>query len=157
MAKSKLTTDQYNELKKFVSVFAKRFFYDVGAPTNGDLLTAFDAMERKSPAQAAQGLMMVINDFIEMSSDWDAEKITAFDAELKSSGIITLTELRRQYSKQYARVIKRGHIKTIEEYYLLKGVLDGGSLEMTKEEQETLSEILVSYENKIMQSKKSGS
>lgn len=92
---------------------------------------------------------MVVNDFIEGSSDWDHQKVAMFDTELKSNGISTLSDLRRKYSKQYAKVIKRGHVKTIEEYYLLKGVLDSGSLEIAKEEKDKLSEMLVLYENKI--------
>lgn len=81
---------------------------------------------------------------------WEVGKVTAFDAELRISGIITLTELRRRYSRQYSRVVKRGHIKTVDEYYLLKGVLDGGSSEMEIAEQENLSQIIELYERKLI-------
>jgi hypothetical protein len=149
MAKLKFNTDQYNDLKRFVALYAQRFYYDVGAPTGGDVITALEEMEKKTPSQAAEGLMMMINDSIEMSSGWHPEKIAAFDAELKANGISTLTDLRRQYSRQYARVIKRGQIKNLDEYYLLKGVLDGGSLEITLDEQTTLTQMLCIFEDKF--------
>lgn len=150
MAKQKLTPEQYQELKRFLDFFSNRYFglkNDISEKNK--LLAALDEMEKTAPARAALGLAMMINDCIEMASGWSLEKISDIDAELKSSGIITLTELRRQYSTQYAKVVKRGCINNEEEYYLLKGVLDGGALEMTTSEQETLTKILDCYERSV--------
>ena len=145
MAKPKLAVDQYNDLKNFLSLFATRFMYTKVVP-KGDLVSALEAMEKDSPRRAADALMMMINDCLEMSSDWRGEEVRAFDAELESKNIITLTTLRRQYSKQYARVLKRGKINSEGEYYLLKGMLDGGSADMVPNEIATLTQLLTDYE-----------
>lgn len=149
MSKIKLTPNEYQNLKLFLDFFSTRFFYTKAMTAENNLMTALAEMEKKTPARAVDALSMMINDCLEMSSDWRAEKVAPIDSELKVLGIITLTELRHQYSKQYARVIKRGKINSEEEYYLLKGILDGQSLEMTETEEETLNLILTSYEDKI--------
>ena len=149
MSKLKLDPDQYQSLKKFLNFFSDRFLNVQSVPPENRPIAILEAMEKTAPGRAADGLMMAINDCIEMSSGWGTEKIVVLDAELKNSGIITLTELRHQYSRQYARVVKRGRITNEEEYYLLKGILDGDSLKITDPEKESLIMMLDSYENKI--------
>lgn len=146
MTKHKLTLEQYNELKKFLEFFSNRFFFSKNATPENKLLAELAKIERTAPGRAAVGLAMMINDCVEMASGWGLQKVLAIDAELKSSGIVTLSDLRRKYSRQYATVVKRGHINNDEEYYLIKGVLDGGALEIPNPEKTTLNNILDDYE-----------
>lgn len=103
-------------------------------------------MEKTAPSRAASALAMMVNDCIEMASGWSFERISDLDTKLGNSGIITLSELRRQYSRQYAKIVKRGRINDEEEYFLLKGVRDGASLQIPSSEQEMINNILDSYE-----------
>lgn len=109
---------------------------------------AIAKMEEKSLANAKKGVMMTINDSIEMSYDWDGEKIRAFDAELKANNTITLTELRQQYSTKLARILKRGKINAEGDYYHVKGMLDGNPDSLTPEEFKKISEMIEEYEQK---------
>lgn len=150
MTKQKLTPAQYQELKRFLDFFSNHFFGLKNDTSENKLIAELTKMEKTAPARAAVGLAMMINDCIEMASGWSLEKILGIDAELKNSGIITLSELRRQYSRQYAKVVKRGRINNEEEYFLLKGVLEGGALEMTTSEKETIDNILDCYERSVL-------
>lgn len=144
MSKLNLSPQQYENLKRFLE-----FFFKKTVTHEANIIAAIDEMEKKAPARAATATLMMINDCIEMSIDWNSEKVRSLDVELKSRGIISLTELRRQYSKQYARVIKRGYINSENEYYLLKGVLDdGASLDMTGGELDKLMLLIETYENR---------
>ena len=72
---------------------------------------------------ARSGLGMAINDTLEMSWDMPAEEVQAIDAEFKSEGILTLSELRRRYSRQFKALLKRGRIRNEVEYYLVTGII----------------------------------
>ena len=101
-------------------------------------------------SQARKGLEMAINDIVEDTSDWSPEQVTAFDAELKSHGIIALTEVRHRYSRKYLQVLKRAHIKSEQEYYLLKGIADGGGIEPGAIEREQIESMLEQYEKLVV-------
>jgi hypothetical protein len=73
---------------------------------------------------AFNGLRQAINDCVEMSFHFDHGEVRKLDSELRSRGIVTLSELRRRYSKGYAKITKRGQIKNETEYHLIRNVLD---------------------------------
>ena len=66
---------------------------------------------------AFNGLRQAINDCVEMSLHFDHAEVEKLDSQLRSRGIVTLSELRRRYSKSYAKIMKRGQIKSDTEYY----------------------------------------
>jgi hypothetical protein len=70
---------------------------------------------------------MAIADCIEMTADWAPEKVAAFDAELKTHGILTLSTVRRRYSRRLHSILKRGRIRTETEYYIVRGAIEDPS------------------------------
>jgi hypothetical protein len=40
-----------------------------------------------------------------------------------------LSEVRQRYSTKYLQILKRGTIRSETEYYLVKGIVDGGGIE----------------------------
>lgn len=108
-------------------------------------LNNLEALEKKSPRMALQGLRQAINDCVEESWHFDPAKVAALDAELINRGIITISELRRRYSRGYTKVLKRGRIKNDTEFYLLQNVINDPS-EKTSEERELLAKLLSDYE-----------
>ena len=67
------------------------------------------------------------------------------DEDLVFLSVVTLAELRRQYSKSYARIMKRGQIKNETEYYLLRNVLFDPT-EKTSDERKLLRGLISDYE-----------
>jgi hypothetical protein len=62
---------------------------------------------------------MAIGDVVDFTSDWSSNDVTACDHELLQSGLPTLSEIRTRSSKLVQRVVRRGHIKSDDEFYAL--------------------------------------
>jgi hypothetical protein len=67
-------------------------------------------------------------------------------AERSSS---TLSEVRRRCSKKYLQILKRGAIRSETEYYLVKGIVDGGGIEPGAKESIQLQSMLNDYEVRL--------
>ena len=121
-------------LKEFLSFFAGKYR---------------PAEKLLSDAQAAtrQGLHEAISDCMDMSLQFTPMEVAKFDSELRLHDIPSLSELRRRYSRAYARVMKRGRIEDETEYYLLRNVLfDPG--EKAEGEREQLERLIAEFEKK---------
>ena len=116
-----------------------------GLPPEKQPIASLEALEQKSKKMALNGLRQAINDCVEMSSRFDPAEVQKLDSQLRSHGTVTLSELRRRYSKGYAKIVKRARIKNETEYYLVRNVLDDPT-EKTPEERELLEKMLSGYE-----------
>jgi hypothetical protein len=98
-------------------------------------------------ASTSDGLREAVSDCMDMSLQFTPMEVAKFDSELRLNDIPSLSELRRRYSRAYARVIKRGRIEDETEYYLLRNVLfDPG--EKAEGEREQLEKLIADYERK---------
>ncbi|OKO74252.1 hypothetical protein [Bradyrhizobium sp. NAS96.2] len=136
---------EYGLLKDFFSFYVHMRMEASPPEEPQRALNNLEALENKSPRMALQGLRQAINDCVEESWHFDPAKVAALDAELINRGIITLSELRRRYSRGYTKVLKRGRIKNDTEFYLLQNVINDPS-EKTSEERELLAKLLSDYE-----------
>jgi len=116
-------------------------------------LRVAEEIEAKSLSNAKKGLQMAINDIVESSSDWTPERIANADARFREKNVITLSEVRQRYSKKYLNILKRGKIKSEEEYYLIKGIADCGGIEPGATESQQMEAMLNEYENRVVKSK----
>lgn len=96
-----------------------------------DLLTpethpvaVLDGMAVKTPAKVRSGLGMAIGDLLEFTNDWPASEVTGCNQELSQSGLPTLSEIRARFSKLVQRVVRRGQIKTDDEFYALRNAVE---------------------------------
>ncbi len=120
------------QLRDFLSFFAEKY-----QPAE-KLLT-----EALSPA----ALRDAISDCMDMSLQFTPMEVAKFDSELRLHDIPSLSELRRRYSRTYARVLKRDRIEDETEYYLLRNVLfDPG--EKAQGEREQLERLIAGFEKK---------
>lgn len=136
---------EYAKMKAFLSFYAERYLNTEGLPLDKKPIASLEALEKKSMKMAFNGLRQAINDCVEMSLHFDHEEVEKLDAQLRSRGIITLSELRRRYSKSYAKILKRRRIKNETEYYLLRNVLYDPT-EKAPEERKLLEELISDYE-----------
>jgi hypothetical protein len=114
-------------------------------PNNIRPTTILTNMEKTSPAAARAGLQMAISDMVEMTTSWQPDRLFEVDKALSEKSLLTLSDLRARFSKKYAALLKRGVVRDIVEYYLLKGVRDEALLEPHVFEQIDL--MLNAYEN----------
>ena len=136
---------KYAKMKDFLSYYAERYLKAEGLPPDKQPIASLEALEKKSMKMALNGLRQAINDCVEMSLYFDHEEVEKLDSQLRSHGIVTLSELRRRYSKSYAKIVKRGQIKNENEYYLVRNVLHD-STEKSPEERKLLEELISDYE-----------
>ncbi|MCA1452426.1 hypothetical protein I6F35_04230 [Bradyrhizobium sp. BRP22] len=141
----------YAKLKDFLSFYIERYMPAVeDLPLDKRPMAVCEALEKKSMKLAFTGLRQAINDCVEMSLHFAPAEVEKFDLELRSRDIVTLSELRRRYSKSYAKIMKRGRIKSETEYYLARNVLDDPT-EKTPEERELLGRLISDYEEGAQQ------
>jgi hypothetical protein len=57
---------------------------------------------------------------ITKSGDWRSK----VDAELASGGLPSLAQVRAQFDKRIAGILKRGKVRTESEFYLLRNAVD---------------------------------
>jgi hypothetical protein len=136
---------EYAQLKNFLSFYVQRYMPMEFLPPEKRPLAVLEAMEKSSPRMASQGLRQAINDCVERSWPFDPAEVANFDAELSNRGIITLSELRRRYSRGYAKILRRGRIKNATEFYLLRNVVNDPT-EKSPEERDLLAKLLADYE-----------
>ena len=79
----------------------------------------------------------------------EAGSVADADRRMAACNTYSLSEVRRRYSRKFLRVLKRGRISNIEEYYLLKGVADGGSIEPGATEGEQIETLMADYEARL--------
>jgi hypothetical protein len=149
MIKQSLSNEDYQSLK----VFLDRHFewYTPKYPTTpADTPSQFLArIEARSLANAKKGLQMAVNDIVEESADWTPEQVAAADARFSAAGTFTLSEVRQRYSKKYLQILKRGVIRSETEYYLVKGIIDGGGIEPGATESTQLQVMLNDFEARL--------
>lgn len=146
---TKMTTVEYERLKRFMGLYYEWFEAKPEHPPEIHPVRVLEEIESRAPAGARKGLAAAINDIVEDSSDWLPDRVAKANSRFEAADSPTLSEVRRSYSKKYLKCLERGAVRSIEEYYLLKGVEAGGSIEFGAEEREKVLQMLTEYENKI--------
>jgi hypothetical protein len=150
MATEKLSTEDYNKLKAFIGYFCD--WYEAIPnlePEHHPLAVAARIEKEYGLANAKRGAQMAINDIVEDTADWTPEQVAAADAKFAGHNSFTLSEVRQRYSRKYLQLLKRGSIRTEQEYYLLKNIYDGGMTEPGAGEMEQMGAMLQAYEEKL--------
>ena len=150
MPKDKLSSEDYEKLKMFMGHFFDWYQAFAGMPSEIHPLAVLLGFEKKSLSGAKQGLQEAINDIVEFTGNWHPEQVAEADAKFAAAGTFTLTEVRRRYSKKYLQLLRRGVIRKETEYYLLKGILDGGGMEPGATESEQIQTMLLAFEAEVM-------
>jgi len=142
--------DKYNyqSLKNFVLHFLEWYYPKNLPPPSESPSDFFERIEKISLPKAKRGLQMAINDIVEIiSCEWDPLQISEADKRFAAAGLSTLSEMRLRYSKKYSKIFKSGVINNEIEYYIIKGVIDGGFVELGTPDAIRLQAMLNAYED----------
>lgn len=134
-------------LRRFVEIYFE--FANLRVTHESHPLTVLARLEAASPSKARQGLVMAVRDLVEASIDWPAEKVAEFDRHLAAHGATTLSKARVDYSKKFSKILERGMIRNEQEYFLVKGVRDGGVFSSDSDNAKLLMLMMMRYESKI--------
>jgi hypothetical protein len=141
----KAAEPEYATMKAFLSFYTERYSNLERLPPEARPIACLERLEKMGMTMAARGLRQAINDCVEESLLFDRHEVERLDSELRARDIVTLSELRRRYSKAYARIMKRGVIRNDTEYYLIRNVLDDPT-EKTAAERALLAKLAFDYE-----------
>jgi hypothetical protein len=141
----KATDSEYATMKAFLSFYTDRYSNLEDLPQEKRPIACLEILEKMGMTTAIRGLRQAINDCVEESFHFDHKEVEKLDSELRGRGIVTLSELRRRYSKAYAKIKKRARIKNDTEYYLIRNVLDDPT-EKTADERVLLEKMVFDYE-----------
>jgi hypothetical protein len=137
---------EYDELKAFLSFYSEHYMSLEILQPEMRPIACLEAIEKKSRTMARAGLRQAINDIIESVRPFGEKQIAQIDSELSARKLVTLSELRRRYSTDFARVVKRGKIGNETEYYLVRGIVVDEGTKVTSEERDALSEMMLQFE-----------
>lgn len=141
-----MTEAEYENLKRFMGLFYEWFEAKPNHPANVHPVVVLDQIELASKSKARRGLEMAIQDCVEASSGWQAERVAEADKRFLEAGALSLSKVRHDYSKRFAKLLKTGKIERIQDYYLIKGILDGGILDSGTDEEARLRQMLDTFE-----------
>ncbi len=139
---------EYAELHAFLDFFATHISgidpSDPIHPTN----VGRGIVEKYGRSRAFDGLKQAVNDTVEELNGKPPEYIRAFDAALHERGLLTFSEVQRRYGAAFARILKRGRIKTETEYYLVAGILADTSSQATDLERTQLGQMQSAFKSR---------
>ena len=144
-----IVDSEFEDLKKFVGLFYDLYMVKPHHRAESHPLAVIERLEGKSRSQTMRGLEMALNDCVEMTSEWSPDAVATADRRFLAAGRWSLTQVRARYSKDFLRVLKRGNIKSMKEYYLVKGIVDGGGILPGASETERLASMLDDYESRV--------
>ncbi|MGJ7606264.1 hypothetical protein ACSFA7_18130 [Variovorax sp. LT1R20] len=145
----KLSLADYENLKVFLGKFFDWYDAKPEMPPEVHPLHVAASIEKQSMSNAKKGLQMALNDIAEDTTKWSPERVAEADARFAAEGTFTLSEVRRRYSKKYLQILKRGVIRSEIEYYLVKGIIDGGGIEPGATESTQLQAMLNDFEARL--------
>src|ERR1700710_1606925 len=99
MARNQAPDPEYATMKAFLAFYADRYF-DLGTlPPEKRPIACLEILEKMGAGTARRGLRMAINDCVERSATLDRLEVEKLDSEFRERDIVTLSELRRRYSR----------------------------------------------------------
>lgn len=120
----RIDPSEYARLRSWLSHMVPKVFASDLLSQDTHPVAVLDRVAEKTPAKARSGLAMAIGDVVEFTNDWPASAVTACDDELSQSGLPTLSEVRASFSKLVQQVVRRGHIKSDNEFYALRNAVE---------------------------------
>lgn len=148
MARS-MSEPEYEELKEFLSFYSRHYMPIDKLPAALQPVACLEQLEQKSRSKASQGLRQAINDIIEKCRRLDQSQLEQLDQRLRSHGVVTLSELRRRFARDYTRISRRGMINNEIECYLVRGIVNDSSSNISADERVRLGDMLAEYEQRV--------
>lgn len=120
----RIDPSEYARLRSWLSHMVPKAFPSRLLTPETHPIAVLDQLALKAPAKARSGLGMAISDVVEFASDWPVSEVTACDRELSQLGLPTLSQVRVRFSKLVQRVVRRGQIKSDDEFYALRNAVE---------------------------------
>jgi hypothetical protein len=120
---------EFENLKRFLMALAQFRDTCLGSPVSmvACLERVFAHAPPPSPLESLAGLRDAAHDMVVWSRHLPADLVRQADAYLEERGAITLTTMARRYDKLVPKILERGRIRTDDEFYIIKELLNDTS------------------------------
>lgn len=121
----------------------------LGIDVNADIspTKVLKQLEQKSKSIARRGLKAGLLDIFQMLSHFPVELKDEVNEKLCEERFPTLNKLATVVTDIYNKVLRRGKIKNLEEYYVIKEVLDDMTVDISDEDRKKLNEFFCQFES----------
>jgi hypothetical protein len=146
----KITEENYAYYKKLFAIVWEHISKDL--PPNlleHSPIKQLDEDETKSMSYARKCLQAGIGDLLVMMKEMPAASKDVFNTTLIENGFPAANVLIAKIRNSVSKVLERGSIKNLDEYYLMKEVICDTDLEdLTNSEREKLEKITSAFEQR---------
>jgi hypothetical protein len=143
---SQANETEFNELAAYIAFYATHVWrVSLDSPTHP---SRFLETDKFTKSQLLAGLRQAANDTVEDSSQYSLEQVTAFDDACKANQVLTLSEIRRRFSRKFKSILANRRISNDTDYYLVAGVINDMGSSVSNDERRLLEELAVAYEEK---------
>jgi hypothetical protein len=143
---------QYSDAKKFVHAFLTHVhgLSSLGLPVDKTALAMFNKLcEKGETPRFKKFLGELISEILEVSSGWGVEKIKEADRLLSLADSPTLSDARIRHSKKIRKVLSKGSVANVNEYYECKAVVDSVSPLFSPDERAEIEKAMMSFEERL--------
>lgn len=147
----KITKDNYNTYKKVYEIIDCRLYRDFERALQSDTnpINVLNRWEAENQSIARRGLQAGLNDLLSSLNHCPKEIITDINAELERNLLPNLVTLSGFIHKTLKQVLIKGKIKTIDQYYIVKEVLDDTTYVLSDKDRRSLFNYLGNYESNM--------
>jgi len=143
----------YEHFKEVARIVFDEVWVDLPSALTSDPqyhpMNVLAAWELKSPALARRGLKEGLRDAVASFHHWPADRLARLDERLRAKDLPAVAKLRAMVLDPVKKVLKRGVIKNVDEFYLIKEILDDGTSDLAESERSILQEAMFKFEVKV--------
>ncbi|MFZ1519367.1 MAG: hypothetical protein WAU11_11360 [Ignavibacteriaceae bacterium] len=147
----KITEENYETYKRVFAIIWRNTlksinpdFANVSSPIFPTEI--LEQWEKKDKKLALKGLKATLSDSLTNINHHRKDILEDIDKDLKEQNLPSLKILLAIIRDHVPKAIKRGKIKSQNEYYIFKELLDDTVSDLTEEERSQLSELMTAYE-----------
>ena len=146
----KITDENYITYKAIFEVFWTHYSKFLppefnASPSPIDVLNQFEA---KGKSFGKRSLQSGIGDLVFMAQDLPNSIIQAIDKDLKDKNLPDFNSFKGAILDSRSKVLKRGKIKNLDEYYIIQELISDMSNGLTEDERQRLSSYIGEFEDK---------
>jgi len=144
----KITDENYDEYKEIYNMLWKIHANIMKMDPDIEIspINVLNSWEKKSKSLAKKGLKEGLRDLLSMSMDFSEKQKILISNQLTNRGFPPFDQLVAIVKNIAQKVLKRGNIKGLNEYYIVKEVLCNPGSDITELEFEQLAKIFDDFE-----------
>lgn len=145
----KVTDDNYSYYKQVFEIFWKYYAELSKLDSNAEFspVKVIEAWEKESKLKAKKGLKEGLREMLTMCRDFSVDMKKPLNEQLISKGLPGFEQLVSAINNTPQKVLKRGKIKNLDEYYVIKEFLDDLTSGISETDRERLGKIFSDFEN----------